>query len=97
MFHIDVGDPASIQSAAQAFGDKYGKKNSMYCLVNNAGIGSKFPYKEVWKVCAIGIMLVTDAFLPYLEEKGRVVNVGSCSPFPFLFKPSSPCFGGPRG
>ena len=79
LLHIDVGDPASIQSAAQAFGDKYGKKNSLYCLVNNAGIGSKFPYKEVWKVCAIGTMLVTDAFLPYLEEKGRVVNVGSIS------------------
>ena len=73
LLHIDVGDPASIQSAAQAFGDKYGKKNSLYCLVNNAGIGSKFPYKEVWKVC----QRCLHEDLQFLVQAGKVTELFS--------------------
>eukprot|EP00961_Rhodomonas_salina_P131983 1777060-Rhodomonas_salina.2 len=53
---IDVGDQDSIKKAADAYGAKHGP-NSLYCLVNNAGLSSRSPGKEVWAVNAGNIPL----------------------------------------
>lgn len=79
---IDVGDQDSIKKAADAYGAKHGP-NSLYCLVNNAGLSSRSPGKEVWAVNAGGPIFCTDAFLPYMVEDGRVLNVSSVAALMF--------------
>ena len=76
LLQIDLLDDDTIQAAAQTYGEKYGP-DSLYCIVNNAGLSSRSPYKEVWQVNMIGTRSVTQAFLPYLIEAGRIVHVSS--------------------
>ena len=77
LLQIDLLDDDTIQSAAQTYGEKYGP-DSLYCIVNNAGLSSRSPYKEVWQVNMMGTRTVTKAFLPYLiETGGRIVHVSS--------------------
>jgi len=76
---IDCGDIESIKNAASSYSAKHGMKNSLYCLVNNGGLSTRSPGKDVWRVNAGGPLFITDAFLPFMVEDGRVVNVGSVS------------------
>lgn len=81
---IDCGDQESIKKAAATYYTNHGP-NSLYCLVNNGGLSSRSPGKEIWTVNLGGPLFVTDAFLPFMVEDGRVVNVSSVAGV-FFFK-----------
>ena len=78
---LDVTLPDSIQRALAAIGDA-----PLSGLVNNAGIAAVGPLEllpvEAWRrqfeVNVIGLVAVTQAFLPLLRAgQGRVINIGS--------------------
>jgi len=78
---LDVTRPESIAAALAAVGS-----GPLAGLVNNAGIAVTGPLElvalEAWRrqfeVNVIGLVAVTQAFLPSLRlAKGRVVNIGS--------------------
>ncbi|MCY4398919.1 MAG: SDR family NAD(P)-dependent oxidoreductase [Gemmatimonadetes bacterium] len=80
----DVTDPASIAALAERAREHLGKVD---ILVNNAGVAVSAPFQRVtleqWesvhRVNATGPLLVTQAFLPGMMERGwgRIVNVAS--------------------
>ena len=80
----DVTDPASIAALAVRAREHLGQVD---ILVNNAGIAVSAPFQRVtleqWeavhRVNATGPLLVTQAFLPGMVERGwgRIVNVAS--------------------
>ena len=78
---LDVTSPESIDGALLAVGDE-----PLAGLVNNAGIAIAGPLEllsiEAWRkqfeVNVIGLVAVTQAFLPLLRRgRGRIVNIGS--------------------
>ena len=78
---LDVTRPESIDGALAAAGDQ-----PLAGLVNNAGIAMVGPLEllsiEAWRkqfeVNVIGLVAVTQAFLPLLRRgRGRIVNIGS--------------------
>lgn len=83
---IDVTDPALIMKAAGNVAVRSGE--SLYGLVNNAGIGAGGPVEfldmdkveSVIRVNLLGMIAVTRAFLPMVRKvRGRIVNIGSVS------------------
>ena len=80
----DVGDPDSVAAMAARAEELLG---TVDILVNNAGIARSAPFLRVsldqWqtvhRVNATGVLLVTQAFLPGMLERGwgRIVNVAS--------------------
>lgn len=72
LLQIDVSDSESVTRAA---GEVPGP---VYGLVNNAGI-AQGPLANIIAVNVAGVRQVCDAFLPKLQEGGRVVNVSSAS------------------
>lgn len=80
----DVGDPDSVAEMAARAQELLG---TVDILVNNAGIARSAPFLRVsldqWetvhRVNATGVLLVTQAFLPGMLERGwgRIVNVAS--------------------
>ncbi|MEM6431790.1 MAG: SDR family oxidoreductase [Deinococcota bacterium] len=84
IYQLDVSDPKSINSAAQQITGDLGKVDA---LLNNAGYGSygileATPEKKIrrqFDVNVIGLLLVTQAFLPNMREHGSgvIVNVSS--------------------
>ncbi len=80
----DVTDPASVAAMAASAQELLG---SVDILVNNAGVARSAPFlkvtpeqwEEVHRVNATGVLLVTQAFLPGMLERGwgRIVNVAS--------------------
>jgi NAD(P)-dependent dehydrogenase (short-subunit alcohol dehydrogenase family) len=82
---LDVTDQHSIEDAARSVADKLGGR-ALAGLVNNAGIDVAGPLetssiaeaRSQFEVNVIGLLAVTQAFLPLLREgRGRVVNIGS--------------------
>ena len=82
---LDVTDPRSIEAAARSVADKLGGR-ALAGLVNNAGIDIAGPLetssiaevRSQFEVNVIGLLAVTQAFLPLLRQgRGRVVNIGS--------------------
>jgi NAD(P)-dependent dehydrogenase (short-subunit alcohol dehydrogenase family) len=82
---LDVTDEGSVSSAAERIRDELGT-GGLKGLVNNAGIAVAGPLEFIplddWRrqleVNVIGVVAVTQAFLPLLREaKGRIVNMGS--------------------
>jgi len=82
---LDVTDDASVAAAVQAIRDA---GTGLDVLINNAGIsGSRQPVPEttadhvaaVYATNVLGVVRVTQAFLPLLEESERpvIVNVSS--------------------
>jgi len=78
---LDVTDPKSIAGVAAAVAGV-----PLAGLINNAGIAVTGPLElvpvDAWRrqfeVNVIGLVAVTQAFLPMLREsKGRIVNIGS--------------------
>ncbi len=78
---LDVTSAASITAAVAAIGGE-----PLAGLVNNAGIAVAGPLELVslercraeFEVNVIGLLAVTQAFLPHLRRgRGRIVNVGS--------------------
>ena len=80
----DVTDPDSVAALAIQAQELLG---SVDILVNNAGVARSAPFlkvtleqwEEVHRVNATGVLLVTQAFLPAMLERGwgRIVNVAS--------------------
>ncbi len=80
----DVADPDSVAAMAARAQELLG---SVDILVNNAGVARSAPFlkvtpeqwEEVHRVNATGTLLVTQAFLPGMLERGwgRIVNVAS--------------------
>ncbi len=84
---LDVTQPASVRNASERI---HGLLGSMPLagLVNNAGIAHGGPIelldldalREVFEVNVLGLVAVTQAFLPKLREsKGRIINISSVS------------------
>ncbi len=84
IYQLDVSDPASIANAAQQIISDFGTVDA---LLNNAGYGSygileATPEEKIrrqFDVNVIGLLLVTQAFLPTMRENGAgvIVNVSS--------------------
>jgi NAD(P)-dependent dehydrogenase (short-subunit alcohol dehydrogenase family) len=82
---IDVTDGASVARAAREV-DEALQDRPLYGLVNNAGIAVAAPLEYVpledlrrqFEVNVIGVVAVTQAFLPALRRaRGRIVVIGS--------------------
>jgi len=82
---MDVTDAASI-AAARSQVERALSPGSLAGLVNNAGIAGAGPlelipleeFRRVLEVNLIGVLAVTQAFLPLLKAaRGRIVNVSS--------------------
>ncbi len=78
---IDVTDDASVDAAAEHVSDTYGRLD---ILVNNAGVFSQNPsvrdaFRETLAVNCVGVVSVTEAFLPLLRRSSapRLVFVSS--------------------
>lgn len=84
---LDVTKDADVnQARVEVEADLIQKKQSLWAVVNNAGIlasteiemGGMDPFISQIQVNTIGVIRVTKAFLPLLRPiKGRVVNVAS--------------------
>ena len=84
---LDVTDRASIAAAARLATEKLrARGESLYGLVNNAGIGLSAPLEfvpldelqRIFDINVIGQIAVTQAFMPLLREsRGRIVNICS--------------------
>jgi NAD(P)-dependent dehydrogenase (short-subunit alcohol dehydrogenase family) len=93
---VDVTDPESIERARLAVTQAIAKNGAVLSLVNNAGVilGGPLEFlspddlRKELEVNLIGVLQVTQAFLPLIREsKGRIVNMSSTSgliAFPFL-------------
>lgn len=77
---LDVTDDDSVEQAAQTVASRLGS-DSMYGIVNNAGIsGRNATMEKVLDVNVRGPHRVGEAFMPLLDdEQGRVVNISSGS------------------
>jgi len=82
---LDVTDPRSIEAAVRSVADEFGGR-ALAGLINNAGIDIAGPLetssiaevRSQFEVNVIGLLAVTQAFLPLLRQgRGRVVNIGS--------------------
>ncbi|MFD1539979.1 SDR family oxidoreductase [Nonomuraea guangzhouensis] len=84
---LDVTDPVAIQTAAAHVADRFGHLD---VLVNNAGISGHQAgdapsttrpelVREVFETNVVGVLMVTNAFLPLLRRApaARIVNVSS--------------------
>ena len=75
---IDVSDDDSVEAAAEYVARQYGKE-SLYGIVNNAGIGDSNDMRTILEVNTYGPRRVCETFLELLESSGRIVNVSSAS------------------
>jgi NAD(P)-dependent dehydrogenase (short-subunit alcohol dehydrogenase family) len=82
---LDVTEAASIAAAAELVGKAVGE-SGLAGLVNNAGIAVPGPLEALpvdrlrrqFEVNVIGVVAVTQAFLPLIRKaRGRVVNISS--------------------
>lgn len=83
---VDVTDTASIEAAAASVRESHGRLD---VLVNNAGISDRDDgpvstakldaLRRIFEVNVLGVLAVTQAFLPLVRESsgGRIVNVSS--------------------
>lgn len=88
---VDVGDDASVSAAASDLTSNIGV-DSLYGIVNNAGIGFGNTLEDLMNVNIFGVQRVVNAFLPLLKKTddplttGRIVNVSSASGAMFITK-----------
>jgi len=87
LLQIDVSDPSSVQKAAAEVSSKFGASH-LDVVVNNAGVGSRtITGQEMMQTNLVGIKLVSDAFIPLLNQtSGRIVNVTSAAGPMFVAK-----------
>ncbi len=81
LLDIDVSSEQSVVAARDSVSGQFdGDVAPLYGLVNNAGIGlASDDLDAVLQVNTLGLKRVCDAFVPLLEQAGRVVNVSSAS------------------
>ena len=82
VIQLDVTSDESVASAAKCVQDILQSSSGdgsggLYGVVSNAGILWGYPLSELMDVCAIGVRRVCDAFLPMMEEDGRLIVVSS--------------------
>ncbi len=86
---LDVTDPAQVTAAAQAVAAEVGSAG-LDALVNNAGVAVPAPVEVIpldalrrqFEINVIGVVSVTQAFIPLLKQRGRgatIVNISSTS------------------
>lgn len=73
VLQIDVSSDDSVTAAAATVDAE------LYGIVNNAGIGRGHSDRDVVNVNTYGPRRVVEAFLPKLQNDGRIVNVSSAS------------------
>ncbi len=81
---LDVRDRAQVKAFFQQVGQQYG---GLDILVNNAGINrtadfdkqTEEDWNEVIDVNLTGVFRCCQEALPFLRDKGRVINIGSLS------------------
>jgi NAD(P)-dependent dehydrogenase (short-subunit alcohol dehydrogenase family) len=97
---IDVTDDVSVDAAARQVKDTFGRLD---VLVNNAGIGARHnpsardAIREVLAVNVVGVVSVTEAFLPLLRNSSvpRLIFVSSTTgSITHAADPKSPLHGG---
>lgn len=97
---LDVTDDDSVDAAANEFTETYGRLD---ILVNNAGIGARHTPKlrdamrEVLAVNVVGVVSVTEAFLPLLRRSStpRLIFISSTTgSIAIASDPHSPLHGG---
>jgi NAD(P)-dependent dehydrogenase (short-subunit alcohol dehydrogenase family) len=78
---LDVSDDDSVAEAAKVVAALYpGDSTPLYGIVNNAGVGYGVgSLLDTLQVNTYGMRRVTEAFLPLIQSKGRVVNVTSAA------------------
>jgi NAD(P)-dependent dehydrogenase (short-subunit alcohol dehydrogenase family) len=84
---LDVAQPASLHDARRQIDTLLGDQ-PLAALINNAGIADGGPIelldldmlRHVFEVNVIGLVAVTQAFLPRLRQsQGRIINISSVS------------------
>lgn len=78
VLELDVTQEASVAAAAARVWERFGP-TPLAGLVNNAGLGDPHPMADILDVNTRGVHRVCEAFLPLIEDGGRVVNVTSAS------------------
>ncbi len=88
LLELDVTSDASVARATAAIDTAMAPGESLYGLVNNAGVGSAGnDLRAVLEVNVRGVRRVTEALLPRLDPSiGRIVNVTSASGPSFVEK-----------
>lgn len=76
LVQLDVTDSASVEACADLVKSRLGGRK-LAGVVSNAGILWGYPLPELIDVCATGVKRVLDAFVPLVEDDGRVVVVTS--------------------
>jgi len=102
--HLDVTDPETVAAALKQVEEAHGKLD---ILVNNAAVAladgdrntselTVETARKVFEVNVLGVVSVTNAFLPLIRksESGRIVNVSSeVGSFAFMTDPNQPFAG----
>jgi len=77
VLQLDVTSDVSVQDAIKTVQLNLGPDEKLAGVVSNAGILWGYPLPELMEVCAVGVKRVLDAFVPLVEDDGRVVVVTS--------------------
>ena len=77
VLQLDVTSDDSIQDAMNTVRLNLSPDEQLAGVVSNAGILWGYPLPELMEVCAVGVKRVLDAFVPLVEDDGRVVVVTS--------------------
>jgi NAD(P)-dependent dehydrogenase (short-subunit alcohol dehydrogenase family) len=83
---LDVTDDDSVRAASASVSEALGEGETLYGVVNNAGVGRTAGMAGVLDVNTRGMRRVSEAFVPLLPQGGRVVNVTSASGPMFVAK-----------
>lgn len=78
MLELNVADEASVSQAAGQVASQFGN-DSLYGIVNNAGLVREKDLAAVLNVNVYGIRRVCEAFLPLMAAQGRIVNITSAA------------------
>jgi 3-oxoacyl-[acyl-carrier protein] reductase len=78
-------DPELVMSSIRSWFQREGRETKIDILVNNAGVevvkplGNITPddFAKVYDLNVRGALLMTQAVLPYLQPKGRIINISS--------------------
>ena len=77
VLQLDVTSDVSVEDAMNTVRLNLGPDEKLAGVVSNAGILWGYPLPELMEVCAVGVKRVLDAFVPMVEDDGRVVVVTS--------------------
>jgi len=73
MILLDVGNEESVSTAVETIKNKFG---SLYGLVNNAG-GWLSTEKDTIQLNAYSVVRMCEAFVPLIQDNGRIVQISS--------------------